>query len=133
MTYKDYKGFTKTYVVVYVTGTGVMEDNFIEHDVVFETDNKEEADKKAEELKTYNNSPADIESTWYRNRYHVNVNTLSEGGKKLGEKFKNDFNERLQKGLEEGIYDVVKIGEIAFHLFISKNKNKKGPYENTKN
>ena len=114
MTYKDYEGFTKTYVVVYVTGTGVMEDNFIEHDVVFETNNKDEAESKANELKIHNNSPADIESTWYSNRYHVNINTLSEMGKKLLEKFQSDFDERLQKGLKEGIYDEVKVGDMTF-------------------
>jgi len=116
MTYKDYDGFTKTYVVVYVTGTGVMEDNFIDHDVVFETDDKGEADSKAEELKIQNNSPVDIESTWYRNRYHVNINTLSEGGKKLYEKFKSDFDERIQKGLKDGIYDVKKVGDMTFYM-----------------
>lgn len=116
MTYKDYDGFTKTYVVVYVTGTGVMEDNFIDHDVVFETDDKGEADSKAEELKIQNNSPADIKSTWYRNRYHVNINTLSDGGKKLYEKFKSDYNERIQKGLKDGIYDVKKVGDMTFYM-----------------
>jgi len=116
MTYKDYEGFTKTYVVVYVTGTGVMEDNFINHDVVFETDNKDEAESKANELKIRNNSPADIESTWYSNRYHVNINTLSEGGKKLLEEFKSDFDKRIQEGLKKGIYDVKKVGDMTFYM-----------------
>lgn len=116
MTYQDYEGFTKTYVVVYVTGTGVMEDNFVDHNVVFETDNKTEAEQKAEELKIQNNSPVDIESTWYSNRYHVNVNTLSEMGKKLLEKFQSDFDERLQKGLKEGRYDEVKVGDMTFYM-----------------
>jgi hypothetical protein len=116
MTYKDYKGFTKAYVIVYVTGTGVMEDSFIDHCVVFETDNKIEADKKAKELKIQNNSPAEIESTWYRNRYHVNINTLSDMGKELSKKFQNEFDERLNKGLEEGKYDKVKIGDMTFYM-----------------
>lgn len=116
MTYKDYKGFTKTYVVVYVTGTGVMEDNFIDHNVVFETDDKDEADAKANELKIHNNSPAEIESTWYSNRYHVNVNTLSKNGKKLLTNFKNEFDERLQQGLKEGIYNEVKVGDMTFYI-----------------
>jgi hypothetical protein len=116
MKYKDYEGFTKTYVIVYVTGTGCMEDNFIDHDVVFETDNKDEAESKANELKIHNNSPADIESTWYRNRYHVNINTLSEMGKKLLEEFRNDFNKTLQKGLKEGIYDKVEVDDITFYM-----------------
>tara|TARA_R100000655_G_C2889622_1_gene176834 strand:+ start:170 stop:538 length:369 start_codon:yes stop_codon:yes gene_type:complete len=116
MTYKDYEGFTKTYVVVYVTGTGVMEDNFIDHSVVFQTDDKREAEIKAEELKIQNNSPVEIESTWYRNRYHVNVNILSKGGKRLYEKFKCDFDERIQKGLQEGIYDVKKVGDMTFYM-----------------
>lgn len=118
MTYKDYDGFTKTYVVVYVTGTGVMEDNFIEHNVVFETNDKGEADSKAEELEMQNNSEADIKSTWYSNRFHVNINTLSEGGKKLHEKFKSDFDQKIQKGLEDGIYDVKKVGDMTFYIDI---------------
>jgi len=116
MTYKDYEGFTKTYVVVYITGTGVMEDNFIDHNVVYETDNKDEADKKAEELKRHNNSPAEIESTWYSNRYHVNINTLSENGKILQKQFQSDFDKRLDKGLKNGHYDKVKIGEMTFYI-----------------
>ncbi|MFA7708159.1 MAG: hypothetical protein WCX73_04365 [Candidatus Pacearchaeota archaeon] len=116
MNYKDYEGFTKTYVIVYVTGTGVMEDNFIDHNVVFETNDKEEADKKAEELKVQNNSPANIASTWYSNRYHVNINTLSENGKKLLEEFESDFDERLEKGLKDGRYGKVKVGDMTFYM-----------------
>jgi predicted transcriptional regulator len=106
MTYAEYKGFKKTYVVVYVTGTGVMEDNFIDHDVVFESNDKGEADEKAKELTMKNNSIAEIESTWYRNRYQVNINTLSKKGKELLKKFENDFDEKL-KNMDESKYNKI--------------------------
>lgn len=96
MTYKDYIGFKKTYVVVYVTGTGVMEDIYINHEVVFESNDKGEADTKAEELTKQNNSIGEIQSTWYRNRYHVNVNTLSKGGKKLLKEFEKSFDDKIK-------------------------------------
>ena len=89
MTYKEYIGLTKTYVVVYVTGLGIMEDNFIEHNVVFETDDECEANKKAQELTKQNNTIDEINSTWYRNRFHVNINTSTKKGKVLLNEFRN--------------------------------------------
>jgi hypothetical protein len=87
MTYKDYKGFTKAFVIVYVTGNGTMESKFTEHHVVFESDDKEEADEKAWELTLKNNRIGEIKSSWYNNRYHVNVNTLSDKGRMLLSEF----------------------------------------------
>ena len=95
MTYKEYKGYTKAYVVVYVTGNGVMEDNFVEHDVVYETNSKKDAYAKADELTTQNNSKKDIESTWYDNHYHVNINILSKEGKNLSDEFSGKFKKKL--------------------------------------
>lgn len=116
MEYRNYKGFTKIYIVVYVTGTGVMEDKFIEHDVVFETDDKDEAYAKANELEIHNNSLDDIKSTWYNNRYHVKINTLSETGNKLLNNFKSEFNDSLEQGIKEGKYNKIKVGDIRFYI-----------------
>jgi len=40
MNYKSYEGYSKTYILVHNTGTGVMEDPYIEHDVVHEKEAK---------------------------------------------------------------------------------------------
>ena len=115
MTYQDYEGFAKTYVVVYVTGTGVMEDNFVEHNVVFESNDKGEADAKANELTMKNNSIGEIQSTWYNNRYHVNVNTLSKGGKKLLKKFETEFDDKI-KNMDKSKYTKTKCNGMTFYI-----------------
>ena len=122
MKYADYKGFTKAYVVVRVTGNGVMEDRFVEHDVVYETDDGLDAQNKATDLEAENNSKGDIESTWYNNRYHVNVNTLSKYGRKLRSKFRTEFDEGLKRGLEEGRYNIIKKGGMTFYMDNRLNK-----------
>jgi len=115
MKYMEYNGFTKTYVVIHSTGTGVVEDQFIDHHVVYETDNIDEAKEKANELTKQNNTAEEIESTWYSNNYFVNVNILSKKGKELLKEFNYKFDEKLKKGLEDGIYDKVKIGDITLY------------------
>lgn len=64
MKYSEYENCTKVYVVVHNTGSGVIEDPYIEHEVVFETDFFGEAKAKALELRLKYNSKAEIESTW---------------------------------------------------------------------
>lgn len=115
MKYKEYTGYTKTYVVVHNTGFGVQEAPYEEKEVVFETDDKQEAYAKASELRTANNSSDDIASSWVPNTYWVNVNTLSEGGKLLEKEFLIQFDERLKEGLDEGKCYVGKIGDITYY------------------
>lgn len=91
MEYKDYIGFTKTYVLVHNTGTGIMEDNYVERDVVYETDDYKDAENKSLELKLKNNTKSQIESNWCNNTYQINVNTLSDYGKKLCKEFVDNF------------------------------------------
>jgi hypothetical protein len=114
MRYSEYKNYTKVYVVVHNTGTGVMEDPYIEHEVVYETDFLEEAEAKASELKLKHNSKAEIESTWCSNTYHINVNILSDKGKELKEKFSKEFDERLKMGMKNSKYNVHKVGDLTF-------------------
>jgi len=121
MNYKNYEGFTKTYIVVCVTGNGVMEDNFIDHDIVFESNDKGEADSKANELTLKNNSFAEIQSTWYSHRYQVNINTLSDGGKLLYKKFEQEFKKRnrefkKQQKLNLEKFTTIKCNGVIFNF-----------------
>lgn len=88
MGYKDYIGYTKTYVVCRNEGFGVMEAPYEEKEVVFETDDKDEAESMATKLKIENNTPEEIKSSWVPNTYRVNINTLSEEGAKMLLQFK---------------------------------------------
>lgn len=116
MRYSEYKNCTKVYVVVHNTGSGVMEDPYIEHEVVYETDFLKEAETRASELKLKHNSEAEIESTWCSNTYHINVNTLSDKGKKLKEVASKKFDELLKTGMKNGKYNVHKVGDLTFFI-----------------
>jgi hypothetical protein len=83
MIYKDYKGCTKTYVIVHNQGSGATGEPYRELEVVYETDDYNDAKNKALELENKYNTPAEIQSTWLSNTFIINVNLLSEGGKKL--------------------------------------------------
>lgn len=113
MSYKEYNGFTKCYVVVHNTGFGVMESPYIEKEVVFETNLLHEAEIKAKELTAINNSP-DCGS-WKENTYHVNINTLNELGKLMERKFEQDFNKMIKEGMDAGALKVTKIGDMTFY------------------
>lgn len=104
MTYKEYPEIKETYVVVQNSGFGVQEAPYEEVGVVFSTNDKEEAYKKAEELKIANNSPEDIKSSWVPNTYCVNINTSSEEGKKLSNKFSDAFREMWDRTNNDSRY-----------------------------
>jgi hypothetical protein len=87
MKYKDYAEYSKTYVLVHNTGFGVQEDNYIEHEVVYETDDYDDAINTSLELKMKNNTDEQIKSGWCDNTYQININTLTKNGKLLYDKF----------------------------------------------
>lgn len=113
MTYKEYPNCTKTFVVVHKTGFGVQEAPYIEKEVVFESDDEQIAQTEADRLTKENNEP-DCGS-WKENTYWINVNTLTEQGKKLIEEFHSQFDERLKKGLEESKYNVMQVGDRTYY------------------
>jgi hypothetical protein len=115
MNYKDYKGCFKTYVVVHNTGFGTMEANFVEHDVVYETDDYGDATSKALEFKIQNNTPSEIQSSWCNNTYHVNVNTLSEQGNVLFERFSQICKDRI-KTFDSGLVTKTVYNGISFYI-----------------
>lgn len=104
MIYKDYIGFTKTYVVVHNTGFGVMEANYIEKEVVFETNYIDEAYSKSIEFRNKNNTEEEIKSSWIPNTYWVNVNTLNIEGQKLYKILRNEVEEKIKLAKESGNY-----------------------------
>lgn len=113
--FEDFPQFTKPFVVRHVTGTGVMEDNFVFHGPISEHDTEEEAEIAANKLKYDNNSIKDIRSTWYQNRYCIFINTCTDVGKQL--KIERD------KGLSEELssrdwskYDEIVYDGITFYL-----------------
>lgn len=114
MTYKDYHGFIKAYVVVHNTGHGVMESNFVERDVVFETDDYEEAVSVSKQLEIKNNPEDSIRSGWPNNTYHINVNTLSEKGKLLFDTWRTEVTLRFEK--EKKHYTTIVLGGITYHI-----------------
>lgn len=120
MQYKDYEGYSKTYVLVHNTGFGVMEDNYIEHDVVYETDDYEDAQNKALEFKIKNNKPEDIQSSWCYNTYHINVNTLSNKGQELLSSYKDYFDDTL-KDIDKSGYIKIENHGVCFYFKELKN------------
>lgn len=113
MTYDNYKGFTKPYVVQHYTGTGVMEDNYIAREVVGEFDTKIEAETFADKMFKANNTPEQIKSTWYDNTYSVNVNTLSDKGKELLTDLEKGFG-KIKINKED--YEKMVVGERTFYF-----------------
>lgn len=116
MTYKEYPGYTKAYIIMHCTGFGVMEARYIDKEVVFETDDIEAAKSKAKELEFENNTLKEIESTWIPNTYHININTLAEKGKELHAEFCKEFDQRFKDIKKNKNYNKVKIAghEIYF-------------------
>ena len=113
MTYDNYEGYSKPFIVQHNTGTGVMEDNYILREVAGEFDTKEDAEKFADKLFKENNTLEQIKSTWCDNTYCVNVNTLSEKGKQLLADLKKGFKD-IEINKDE--YDTYKVGEYTFYF-----------------
>ena|SRR5690349_960751 len=116
MEYKNYDGFSKTYVVEHNTGYGTMESNFEPVAVVFETDDLDVAKEKSAEFQRANNSKEDIESTWILNTYHINVNTLSVGGKALHKRFESKFKKYLNSIKDDPNFIKYQVGETTVYM-----------------
>lgn len=84
MVFKSYAGYTKLYVVQRHTGLGILPLHpYIEHEVVGEFDDKDEAIRYADELRKNNNSAESFKNNWVNNKYKVNINLLNEKGVKM--------------------------------------------------
>lgn len=117
MRYKDYEGFTKTYIIVHNIGFGTPEDNYEEVAPVAEADTYAEAAKIANNLKGENNPPEDLQSSWCYNTYHININTLTDDGKELLEEFYKESDALLKKAIDNpDNYTVSKSGEYTFYM-----------------
>lgn len=96
MEYREYPS-NKTYIVVHKTGFGVMENPYIEKEVVYDSNSLKDAKKRADELEIQNNSAEDIKSSWRSNTYWININITTKQGKKLLAKFGKEFDEKMKK------------------------------------
>lgn len=120
-TFKEYPN-KKTFVIVHYTGTGVMEDPSVMREIVFDTDDKQEAEDKAHRLYLDNNSLGQIQSTWTDNHYHIHTNPLTEEGKRLETEFRKQFDEAWSKRNPDD-YNEYKVGDITFSIEKSAEKH----------
>lgn len=97
MRYKDYEGYTKPYIIVHNTGFGVMEDNYVEHEVVAEADTYLEATRIAKQFERENNTTEEIQSSWIPNTYHINVNTNCKDGQILLKEWEKESDKAFQR------------------------------------
>lgn len=78
MIWREYPDYTEKFIVHRYTGVGVMEDPYVEHEVIFRTNSKKEAVDFCSKYRKENNSPEDFISGWCDNTAQTNVNTLSD-------------------------------------------------------
>jgi hypothetical protein len=86
MTYKEYPWSDKTYLVVHTTGCGVVESPIEEREIVFGTNDQNEALIKGREL-----YPRDG-SGWDYHNFTIHVNISTEEGKRLYKEFEEKMN-----------------------------------------
>ena len=94
MTYKEYPYIDKVYVLHHTEGIGVMESPLYEREIIAASDDKKELEEIGK--KTY---PRDG-SGWDYHKWCINVNTSTEGGKVLLEKF-HDKVAHIQNKIDE--------------------------------
>lgn len=113
----EYRKYTsnKTYIVVHKTGFGVMENPYVEKEVVYESNSLKDAEKKAKELEIQNNSAEDIKSSWVSNTYWININTTTKQGEKLLAKFGKEFEEKMKKVRWKN-YKPYKMGDQTIYM-----------------
>ncbi len=114
MQYKEFPGH-KTFVIIHNIGFGVMEDPYTELDISTSCDSLEEAEKEAKSIKVANNTPEEIASSWVPNTYHINVNTLTDEGKRLLDAFHIKFDQLLDKAKTEGVRPI-QIGDTTVYM-----------------
>lgn len=90
MRYEKHEKSDKGYLVMRCSGFGTMESNYVDEEIVFETDSQEEAYKEAGRLFRENNTKHQIDSSWAPNTYWVHANTNTQIGKAEYEKFVAD-------------------------------------------
>lgn len=113
MKYKKYKQSNKAYIVMQCSGFGVMEAPYVDEEIVFETNDKDEAYKETDRLFHANNSKETIKSSWIPNTYWVYTNTNTEIGKLEYDKFCAKFDETVRKAKESGNYHEHKSGDMT--------------------
>lgn len=125
MEFKDCEGFKKQYVVQRYTGNGVVEDNYVDRELIKGFKSKEKAEEYAEKLFQENNTQEQIRSTWCSNRYKVVTNTLHPKGledKKISDEERErelkEFYDNIHlynKEVRSGITFYFKKGEKSFY------------------
>lgn len=97
MTYKEYPDLSTTYVIIRVTGNGVVEDPFITHEAINGSEDLVKAQSMAASLIQRHNTEEALNSTWLAVRYRVGVNTCTPKGKELLASFEQQFNANFEK------------------------------------
>src|SRR4051812_39701832 len=113
MKFLEYTQYNKTYIVHHTTGFG-EEGNvpYRELEVIYTTDNIHEAHEKGREM-----FPAHP-SNWTWDRYTINVNVLTQKGRRIYEEF-IEAGRRLERRLREDPEDFIRYEMDGTSLYIS--------------
>ncbi len=117
MTYADYPEYYQPFVIMHMTGNGVMEDPFTDIGIVAQAGTKEEADYLCDKFRNENNLERDIKTSWYKNHYTVNINTFTLEGIRLKEEFNKLWEDRITYAKDHPEdYITYKINGYTFHM-----------------
>ncbi|MES3018165.1 MAG: hypothetical protein V4721_10310 [Bacteroidota bacterium] len=125
MRYQDHPGYDKAYVIMRCSGFGVMEANYVDEEIVFQTDDQEEAYEKARSLTNENNTPKQIKSSWIPNTYWVHANTLTAEGKRLLDAFNAENKAHSDRIRNHPDFVETKIGNVTIHSIGEPSKSEK--------
>ena len=95
MVYKDFDS-NYTYVVMHQQGLGVMESPIQDVEILFETDDLAEAEKKAKKFSKIYVSDKQRKSGWVNDHFTIYTNTSTEEGKELLEEWKKEFKKEWE-------------------------------------
>lgn len=107
------------------SGFGVMEANYVDEEIVFQTDDQEEAYEKARSLTKENNTPEQIKSSWIPNTYWVHANTLTVEGKRLLAEFDAKHKKTFDRIKNHPNYTETKIGGVTIHSIGEPSESEK--------